>query len=125
MTLTDLIARVESADASMELELLKEAWQLLRGEWPDAGDWCLSHDTKKFARQLVAGARSDPALMLLEVKDRWPQIEYMGPNPKIHKRGHRVTLWYSNSKKFAGHSQVSFALALLAARLKQEMNDAG
>ncbi len=124
--LNDLIARVESATPEMERELLVEGFRVLRGGM--SSDFCLGEldhpdpFTRAYARKLDAGAPLDAALMLVEVKDRWPQIEYLSPNPNNSRVGHRVCLW-TGLDKFVGKSRASFALALLAARLKQEMND--
>lgn len=60
----------------------------------------------------------DAAMTLCQPdENRWPQLEYIGPNPNNIEDGHRVRLWF-NDKKASGQSMVSAALALCAAALR-------
>ena len=64
-------------------------------------------------------ASIDAAITLVpEGKERWPQIEYISPNPHNKSDGHRVRLWLGGRASVRGKSMASFALALTAAALR-------
>jgi hypothetical protein len=64
-------------------------------------------------------ASLDAAMRLLpQGEGRWPQLEYIGPNPNNPSDGHRVKIWSKGSKPVRGENPVSFALALCAAALR-------
>lgn len=69
-------------------------------------------------RWLDPTASIDATLTLVpEGEERWPQVEYLGPNPNNARTGHRVWLWL-RSGKVRGEHPTSFALALCAAALR-------
>jgi len=133
-TLPDLIARAESAPPEQERALLTEGWRAIYGMSPAGTMYdCGVHGTRpghldrkkaeSFTAKLDANAGLCAAMMLVEAEDRWPQISYMAPNPNNSRQGHRVRLDFKGGKSVMGRSQSSFAIALLSARLKQEMQD--
>lgn len=64
-------------------------------------------------------ASVDAALTLVpEGKGRWPQQEYISPNPNDAKSRHRVTLWCEGKRPVRGKHPTSFALAICAAALR-------
>jgi hypothetical protein len=63
-------------------------------------------------------ASLDAALTLVPEGDgRWPQVEYIGPNPNNVGQGHRWRIWFVTGR-ISGQSKATAALALCAAALR-------
>lgn len=115
MTITDLIARVESAPAEMEVSLLKEGLVALHPEPADRMVWDQwAEFSGRFYIKLDADAPIDAAMMLLKDGD-WALSVVAGENTLATLPGHIDDAAHGYAK--------TPALALLAAQLKQEMND--
>lgn len=64
-------------------------------------------------------ASLDAAMTLVpDGNGRWPQVEYIGPNPNNKAVGHRWRIWLEGRPRMTGHSLASAALALTAAALR-------
>ncbi len=86
----------------------------LMGRWRDANGEMTDHfGVPRFTASLDAAMTLVP-----EGEGRWPQLEYISPNPNNPKQGHRARLWFAGGDRFRGESLHSFALALCAAALK-------
>ena len=114
-----LISRLEQAEAgSKHLDcLIENALGLAKFDRdPKVG----FGDADYNRREPKPYSTSLDAVMTLvpEGKGRWPQLEYMGPNPNNAANGHRWKIWISGSQKYHGESQHSSALALCIASLK-------
>ena len=73
-------------------------------------------------------ASIDAALTLVpEGDNRWPQLDYVGPNPNDSSKGHRWAIWLKkrSSKACRGHNKALSALALAAAALRAREVDRG
>lgn len=111
--LIELAAQAEKASADQQADLLKEAYQALRGVWPDAGDWHQAHEAKRFARMVNAEAFESAAMTLVPV-GLFPLLDFSVAHCRLRAR-HGLEL-----RDVAGARALAAvpALALLAAALR-------
>lgn len=130
--MTNLIERLEAAKGPSR-ELFWEAFEACGFERFSWNDWSHPdtpelHSWARYSRLLDAEAWTSAAEMLVPTGEgRWPQLDYVGPNPNDSSKGHRWAIWLKKrpSKACRGHNKALSALALAAAALRAREADRG